>query len=138
MADALLNEYIGTQPSWEEKLAVTFDDFMVFYQEVLASQTPYFRLVYTDGQQSYGYSDLAQLNLEDARRVFTAYDDTHKGVIQAADLRTLMSDMGYSIVNNAEMDNYFTEIIENSNKTADGVLSFDEFVRVNNEIVEMI
>ena len=45
MSDALLNEYIATQPSWEEKLSITFDDFMTFYQEILSNQTPVISLL---------------------------------------------------------------------------------------------
>ena len=90
--------------------------------------------MYTEGQQNYGYADLAQMNLEDARRVFAVYDEAQKGVIQATDLRTLMNDMGYSIANDISMDNYFTSIFETAKN---GSISFDEFVKTHNEVMEM-
>ncbi len=40
MSELLLNEYVALQISWGEKSSITFEDFMGFYQEILANQTP--------------------------------------------------------------------------------------------------
>lgn len=115
MSDSLLKEYLGLQVSWGDKTTISFEDFMGFYQEILSNQTPYFRFIYSNGQQAYTEADLAQLNLEDAHRVFAIYDDSRKGMIPANELKLIISDMGYNQVNEPILLDYFEEI----NKQAD-------------------
>ena len=49
------------------------------------------------------------MNTDDARRVFSAYDDK-KGTIPATIIKEIMIDMGYEIANNPNMNNYFKKV----------------------------
>ena len=71
------------------------------------------------------------MNLDDARRVFTIYDDNRGGknaeyisigTITAIDLKMIFIDMGYGFVANPEYADYFEEITRTAD--AKNVLCF--------------
>ena len=65
--------------------------------------------------QNYDLADLPQLNINDARSVFRTYDDEKKGIVSAAELKSIFIDMGYNAVERPDMNAFF----ENLCKQAD-------------------
>eukprot|EP00826_Nyctotherus_ovalis_P000663 TRINITY_DN10006_c0_g1_i7.p1 TRINITY_DN10006_c0_g1~~TRINITY_DN10006_c0_g1_i7.p1 ORF type:complete len:206 (-),score=69.67 TRINITY_DN10006_c0_g1_i7:109-726(-) len=132
MSDTLIGEYLALEPKWAKKPLLTFEDFTVFYRDILSNQTPFFRIAYSK-DQSYDLPDLPQQNLEDARRVFSVYDDEKKGSISVAELPSIFSDLGYPT---EAMSTYFGQLCKRAEEST-GTVYFDEFVRVHNEVVDL-
>eukprot|EP00826_Nyctotherus_ovalis_P000661 TRINITY_DN10006_c0_g1_i3.p1 TRINITY_DN10006_c0_g1~~TRINITY_DN10006_c0_g1_i3.p1 ORF type:complete len:123 (-),score=33.67 TRINITY_DN10006_c0_g1_i3:425-793(-) len=40
MSDTLIGEYLALEPKWAKKPLLTFEDFTVFYRDILSNQTP--------------------------------------------------------------------------------------------------
>lgn len=60
--------------------------------------------------------ELCQLNIDDAKRVFSIYDDAHCGMLPAEEIRPALADMGYSFVEGPEFDKYIADAVKKSRR----------------------
>ena len=79
---------------------------------------------------------MAEQTMKDARVVFQKYDVEEKGFINFIDLCSLFTDLGMWERYRHNFDIFMDSIMERYDKNLDGVISFEEFVTIHNELVD--
>ena len=68
--------------------------------------------------------------------MFQKYDVEEKGFITFIDLCSLFTDLGMKERHKYHFDEFMEEIMKRYDKNLDGVISFEEFVSIHNELID--
>ena len=80
---------------------------------------------------------MVERSMADSRLIFNKYDTGSKGFIVYADLCALFEDLGLKEKFKYHFDEFMKEQMKKYDLNLDGVISYEEFVKIHNELIEL-
>ena len=92
--------------------------------------------MYRNEKKLIDYRQLAQENVEDAMKIFAAYDVQGNGYIVYEEIGNLLIDLGFKEKYGENFQRFLQEQFEYYDTNGDGVISYEEFIHIHNNLLE--
>ena len=96
----------------------------------------YFRYVYQDKKHKINFEKLMVQNVDDTKAIFNQYDNNNNGYIEYAELEALFTDIRLREVYAKNFDEFMSEQFAKYDVNGDGVISFEEFIHIHNNLLD--
>jgi Ca2+-binding EF-hand superfamily protein len=93
--------------------------------------------VFKDKKEKINFEKLVRHNLEDAKKIFDMYDENQNGFIEYNELAQLFIDAGLKdCMDDETFEDFLQEQFEKYDANGDGVISYEEFIHIHNNLLD--